>query len=126
MTPQEMFNESYIGVVTQGGPSVSDEGLCRYRGEGGTKCGVGHLIDDETASVWDMQDKPSISSIIRLGNLKVPNFIKDNEVLARGIQKSHDIAYTNLRFGDEDFMLTFKNNMEKVAKDFDLTIPVME
>lgn len=121
MTPQEMFNKAYIGVVTQGGPSIDkDENKCMYRGKGGAKCGIGHLIDDETANTWDSQLLSSIGSIVLEDNVFVPKFIKENIDLAVKIQQAHDTAtvYSNFTKG-------YKREMSEVSKKFNLTTPVM-
>ena len=50
MTLQEIFNRAVEGLAAQGfEPSRADDlhdAGCRYRGAGGRKCAVGHLIDD--------------------------------------------------------------------------------
>lgn len=50
---QEVFNTVYTKLRAQGKRSIVLEGAhqrCRYRGEGGTRCAIGHLIPDELYS----------------------------------------------------------------------------
>jgi hypothetical protein len=44
---QEIFDKSAQGLLKQGCQSTDEEGNCRYRGENGTKCAGGFLMDDE-------------------------------------------------------------------------------
>jgi hypothetical protein len=52
LTQQEIFNRVYTGLKAQGfkrSLSGPDDAVsrCRYRGEDGLKCAIGHLIPDE-------------------------------------------------------------------------------
>lgn len=52
MTKQETFNLVVSALLAQGRPSVGVEPIggfnrCRYRGDDGCKCAVGHLIPDD-------------------------------------------------------------------------------
>lgn len=46
---QEIFDAAYRGLAAQGfmQSKASDENGCAYRGDGGKKCAVGHLIPDD-------------------------------------------------------------------------------
>lgn len=50
MTLQEVFDKVAAALMAQDGPSVDDLGMCLYRGPGGRRCAVGHLIEDEDYS----------------------------------------------------------------------------
>lgn len=51
MTKQEIFDKVWTGLKAQGfQQSVSDDGLCKYRGLNGLKCAAGHLIPDDVYS----------------------------------------------------------------------------
>lgn len=62
---QELFNESVKGLFSQGYAQarvLTDAGdACEYRGAGGMKCAIGHLIDDETAKQWQRRSWHSIT-----------------------------------------------------------------
>ena len=47
MTEQEVFNKVWDHIITQGKPSLSGEGKCRYRGPNGLKCAAGIFLTDE-------------------------------------------------------------------------------
>lgn len=46
MDKQAAFDNLVQAIIDQGGPSVSKNGACRYRGLGGRRCAVGMLIPD--------------------------------------------------------------------------------
>ena len=46
MTPQEMFDTAFIGMIKQGTQSRTN-GKCKYRAADGKKCAAGFLIPDE-------------------------------------------------------------------------------
>ncbi len=50
MTLQEIFDIVWVGLKSQGFKQSMVKGLCYYRGEGGKKCAMGHLISDEEYS----------------------------------------------------------------------------
>ncbi len=53
MNRQEIFNQAYLGLKSQGFQKSMNTGVdgigisCAYRGENGLKCAVGHLLQDE-------------------------------------------------------------------------------
>lgn len=53
-TAQQVFEYVVGKVLEQGKPSVHPDrpSVCVYRGEGGLKCAVGHLIDDDELARW--------------------------------------------------------------------------
>lgn len=120
MTPQEMFDKAYIGVVKQGCKSTNFGGGCLYRGVNNTKCGIGFLIPDDIARAWDKRRNNEITKIKSTKRYPVPKFIVDNILLAGAIQRAHDGAH---RFS---FIRDFKKNMQRVANAYNLTIPNVE
>lgn len=58
MTPLEVINKVEAHLVAQGKPARVDPydpaSMCRYRTVENLACGVGCLIDDELAHIWDM------------------------------------------------------------------------
>lgn len=46
MTKQEVFDKVVRGLASQGYQTSMRGGTCKYRGEGGRKCALGHLIPD--------------------------------------------------------------------------------
>lgn len=118
MTPQEIFNKSYLTVVEQGRPSVNKEGMCAYRGKGGRKCAIGHLIDDATAKRWDKYETAGIHDVSRKARIK-PDWLDSNLALLVSIQRAHDIAF----WKGEGFLEEYKQSMSYIAKKYRLTVP---
>lgn len=132
MTPQEAFNKAYVGVIEQGGPSVSSDGRCLYRATNGRKCGVGHLFDDDAlAEAWDHHNLGIHAAV---GDEKAPKWMREATMsqLLQEIQRSHDLASDDFRdqitgeVDDEAFLEKFKEHMVDVSKHFGLAIPQLE
>ena len=110
MNAQEIFTTVYTGVVTQGALAKDDTGACLYRGPDGTKCGVGHLIDDElAASIEDL-------SIEVVDPLLLPLWAREQLFLLEQIQRAHDKA-NNI----EDFQI----RMTRLAEELNLKVPTL-
>lgn len=91
MNYQETFDFVMAKLHEQGGPSVisvrdaeDDGNLCRYRGENGRKCAVGHLISDEEACVGGEVMIEILNN--RLGNKWNPEELE----FLTGLQELHD------------------------------------
>lgn len=120
MTPQEMFDKAYLGVIQQGRKSEKTTGYghtCAYRGLHGAKCGIGHLIPNDLAKAWDQRTNTSIFRIKATKAHPIPDFITNNKMLAGAIQEAHD------RSESQNFIEEFKYRMAWVAENFKLTIP---
>ena len=118
MNEQEMFNKAYTGVIAQGGVAQFSNGKCCYRliKEDGTvlACGVGQLIDDKTAAMFDGAKDSGIKQIILAG--KVPEkyaYFEDHAYFLHELQRVHDMAYD---------LAGFKNRMAKLAEKRNLTV----
>lgn len=117
MNKQEIFDTVYEALMKQGKASIRN-GICQYRGPGGTKCAIGHLIPD------DLYD-PSIES---LTFHSLPEYITDhivgddedyktkNQLLYR-LQRAHD-QYLNF-YGIKEW----KESMKDIAYEFNLHFP---
>lgn len=131
MTPQEIFDKAYIGVMKQGVASVKPSAIfnnftcCAYRGlNGKTACGVGHLIDDETAREWDMIGS-IIDVIYTLEEDDLPPWVVPNKNLLEDIQMSHDDAH-HCGSDTDPFLTRFHSNMKEAAEKHSLIIPKFE
>lgn len=109
MTMQEAFNTAYRGVMSQGGKSMIGTS-CRYRAPDGRKCGVGWLLDDDTAMRLDMAKGPGIKDHPEAaGRLGLPmGFLLY-------LQHAHDTA--------KDDLSDFPARMAAIAKRFGLEMP---
>lgn len=131
MTRQEMFDKAYLGVMAQGCASYdTDRQLCMYRGPNGTACGVGQLLDDETAKLFDDQEHSAIRDIVFHATddedgdpelaKRIPAFVfSDVEFLDR-LQCAHDSARAQF---SSDFAFEFDRRMREVARKYGLTVP---
>lgn len=118
MTPQEMFNKAYIGVMTQGVQSKSN-GSCLYRGPNGTKCAVGFLIDDDVAKAWDDNSGIIVDCNLKLLSAEMEDDFRANMDLLIEMQSIHDSD------DFEDFSTTFKTRMADLAKEQGLEVPAV-
>jgi hypothetical protein len=117
MTPQEIFNTAYLGVLSQGGPSKAGN-MCKYRGPNGRKCGVGWLIDDDTAAKWDKAELPAFDDIAAADPDWLAPWMHKNAKLITAIQGAHDSPDA-----DVDFLGDFTRIMAIIAAQHNLTVP---
>ncbi len=92
MTPQEIFDKAVLGVLKQGKRSVKDTHQCAYRGDGGLKCAVGFLIDDDDLARRMDDYGDDLHFLLAGGSLKseLPNFLYEHRGLLCALQKAHD------------------------------------
>lgn len=109
MTRQEAFDIMVKHLRQQGCRAISN-GVCRYRGDNGTKCAVGALISDEqyermtrnTGNEWAL--RPTAELIGMSG---------DDRDFLREVQKIHDGV--DLKDWDEQ--------LREVAAEYNLIYP---
>lgn len=122
MTLQEIFNKVAIALVHQGVPSIDSLGDCMYRC-GDLKCAAGHLILDEHY-VEDIEGKPccyeSVQQALLLSG--VPDDPMTEDFVSK-LQKAHD-RDADLAFPEEPWIKTWAREMENVASEYKLEIPV--
>lgn len=117
MTPQEIFNKAYLGVLRQGKLSQDVEGVCLYRAPRGLKCAVGHLLTDAEAEGLDDRNSPlGTVSLMRSSRAsQLPGYFKANLDLLQDLQEAHDGSYSIAHFRDRCAL---------VAEDHKLEVPV--
>lgn len=118
MTPQEIFNKSYWGVLTQGDLSQNPliDPVCQYRSPNGLlACGVGQHVTPEIGRIWDTQPDSSIESIVATQPPLpgVEPWMATNIDLLEAIQGAHDSAQS---------LSDFSGNMAEVANRFSLEV----
>ena len=125
MTNQEAFdiNWNYF-VVGKGKRSTAGGGICAYRGEGGSKCGIGLLIpDDKYDPVFEgscVPDGHPPSEGKRYAFLRVLNelgFGDDQLYFLSELQDCHDNA------PEQYFHKAIESSLRELADRFDLTVP---
>lgn len=127
MTPQEVFNKAYLGIIKQGKPAF-DGNMCFYA-KGALNCGVGKVMKGilpDNSRFWTYQCNVGAlaNSMIEEGESSMGDILKANLYLLEECQEAHDDA-ANLVKGDR-FLPYYKERMEEVAKTFGLSIPSVE
>lgn len=114
MDKQDIYNRVKTHLLAQGKRSVGEDGLCRYRGEGGCKCAIGPLISDEVydptlegESVFSAKIQKALikSGILRLElPTPPPGSTEEDELICRAsfdldflgdLQSIHDATLPN-------------------------------
>lgn len=73
-------------LIAQNAKSLSESGLCRYRGENGRCCAVGHLIPDENYN--EHMEGQLVEVLINMYNVEID---KEKMSLLTKLQDLHDI-----------------------------------
>lgn len=117
MTAQELFNQAYLGVLAQDGPSrLPSSSMCAYRGPEGRKCALGLIITDEEYS-------PAMEGwgAYRLDDRGLlPERLRPHLPLLARMQDAHD-SYSD--HTDDQFRQDFQQEMKEIADDFQLEVP---
>ena len=111
-TRQDLFNTAYAGLKAQGfKQSLDSYGQCKYRGRGGLKCAVGHLIPDERYNSSFEGSGAASSDIAGMVGVGPEN---DNAaIFLIALQRAHDNCATPEQM---------QGNLREVAKKYELTI----
>ncbi len=89
--------ETLAFLVHQRQKSISDNGICSYRGPNGLKCAVGYWIPDELyAEKYETKTIDDVVSIFSSMNPSFAKFINDNIKLFGLLQKLHDSSYEEI------------------------------
>ena len=127
-TRQELFNNAYHGLASQGWRKSTNRGdaLCRYRGAGGLRCALGWSIPDERYEV-DLEnmtpEQPDIltgfDNAVRCWKVRRAAGIADEDAdFACSLQGVHDCVPDGEREAQE-----MRARLEQFARNHDLTIP---
>ncbi|MCR9222852.1 MAG: hypothetical protein NXH70_02185 [Hyphomonas sp.] len=79
---------------------------CCYRGDGGTPCAIGLLIDDDTAKKWDERD-----------DLGIPNSASVNALFRKGAASADDIDWFVAVQDTHDNWLQTGGNVQCIGSD---------
>ena len=110
MTAQELFDTVWTALVRQGCKSADNDDACLYRGPNGTKCAAGHILTD--AEVEQLGEGVTVQQ------WNVPSRLAPHLKLLKGLQQAHDAADELPTWLDD-----FKRRAQKVAAEFELTVP---
>lgn len=113
-TRQERFDIACKGVIEQGGPAVTPDGVtCAYRADSGRKCWFGHLLTDaeyERLGGWMIVEGKAAADLIK------SQFYAD-------CQRAHDIlAGADLEMWRENFI----RECREIAKQYNLDASVLD
>lgn len=90
LSSQEVFDKVVLHLRIQNKKSLSDDGICMYRGENGYQCAIGCLISDKDYSPY--WENHSLNNL--LDNCSLPAslkqfFLHHKDLLLR-LQEIHD------------------------------------
>ena len=118
MTPQEILDISYIGLMKQGAKSVNTYGSCRYRGNRGMKCGVGFTLSDKAGKAFDgLSHNSAIDYVVHSKSKYVEEWMLNNNSLLSDIQFAHDTACSF------NFRESVAEEYHNIATKHNLTLP---
>lgn len=129
-TAQQVFDIVLTGLRAQGRASLSKDGNCMYRGDGGCKCAAGFLIPDsvyensmETVSAPLVISKtPALANLVEHSRLiDALQYAHDSHLASHGINswegEMHEIAR---RYG-----LQYTRSVSVPLPDIDPPLPVL-
>ena len=109
MNRQQIFDAAYRGLASQNFFQSRRNGWCAYRGEGGFRCAVGHLIPDEKYSPNLEGHSPWSRSVFKAAGLR-----GGQEDFAERLQRCHDKSLSPEGM---------KRRLHELAHEFRLQIP---
>ena len=116
MTEQEIFDTAYLGLKAQGFKPSLKEGKCKYRGDNGMKCAIGHCLTDEELIDNRHSFEGRLSALPEKAQEKlgIANGSSRRVQFLHCIQNAHDSSFNEM---------SMESDLRKVAADFNLTVP---
>jgi hypothetical protein len=115
---QAIFDKACAGVIAQRGQSmmIGDNSTCAYRGEGGKKCAIGHLLSDEQIEMYGVKEMDNPERFVsELVNELVPGVQTSMAVeFLTDLQDAHDNSHGG------GFVSDFKYRANLVAQKWNL------
>lgn len=126
LSNQEIFNKALFGIREQNYEQSANGESCAYRGKNGTKCAVGHCIDDATAERWDSFGESSIGMVYSFDKEGFSNVFDVKQLLLlERLQYCHDSTLDGAAFSFGPG--AFEQGMKNIARQFNLVYtPVNE
>lgn len=124
---QDILEATIMAIVSQGGPSASYSGACRYRGLHGRKCAIGHWIDDEhyVESMEDamIDDRFALRALNQSLGMKIHPGNNDFDFFYM-LQATHDEAVQiSGELGGGSFFQVWAGQLKDFCWKFDLRFP---
>lgn len=112
-TKQEAFDKAARGVIQQGrAAKVGYYGACAYLTPDGLKCGVGHLLPEDTPEdLWKFSGSILNSNTAGQRLRALLAATASDETFLSHLQAAHDGADGDSRY----FLRDFRENMRKIA-----------
>lgn len=117
---QTIFDMATAGVMAQGMPSLGSTScgatICMYRGNGGMKCAIGHVLSDDQMAKYNIAEdsNPYVFPSELLNELLPGHDENTQKTFLAELQSAHDEAMRS------NFIGSFTERVNKVAKGFDL------
>ena len=112
---QEMFDKTARALIAQGGPSVGEDGKCKYRGLNGRRCAAGvHIPDERYSEALEGKGVNAGDVLDALGSLsgsRASSFMV-------GLQWAHDSCAS---LGDEGWLVAWRTAMRRLARTHGLS-----
>lgn len=112
MTAQEVFTKVATHLIAQGKPAFDAVGQCAYRGEEGSMCAVGCLIEDH--EYVPAMEGESVETLAANGLL--PDRLCGHEVMLNDLQHLHDNEGPG----------SWPRRLAHIAEDYGLTMTAQE
>lgn len=126
MNKQDILNIVVPAMREQRRPAMGAS-TCLYRGPGGTKCAVGHILTDEEAAL--LQPSDDYSEAIKHAEDEFwearPDLREHQSFLAE-LQRAHDERAEDISLGgidEEEWFEGWETRAQKVATDYGLEWP---
>ena len=88
MTSEEIITRAVDGIVAQGALSKNSQGCFYFDPDTGNRCAVGHLVDEETARIWDKVKGGYVMDVC------LPPELEPHLPLLVKLQEAHDGSVT--------------------------------
>ncbi len=119
---QAAFDKAVHGILAQGGRSlayINGRLTCAYRGEGGKKCAVGHLLSDEQIEGYGVAEATNPGTF---PGALLKELIPDVEVKV-GTDFLWELQAVHDNCSDHNFANSFFNSAKRFAINRGLTFP---
>jgi hypothetical protein len=116
MTEQDIFDQALAGIRKQGRPSMDGGGFCLYRGPGGTKCAVGHLLTDAEYERYMEGRSPTTLRLDGSYAVPMPARLEPHRKFLVALQEAHDHAARYHVVRDATFLAAFEREMSTLAR----------
>lgn len=116
MTEQDIFDIVYPAMIKQGKPAIDEKGNCKYRAPDGSKCAVGHLLEDDEYNPEIEGNSVEEAGIAHL----IPDRLLPHVQFLVDLQHAHDVMV------DGNNKRDFRETSAWIVSERDLKYPEIE